>query len=193
MVIQIVCALICLFVLGAISFRNPLYCLLSLIAAFCSVAALMIAVGMSYIGFMLLIVYVGAVAILFLFVIMMLNIKQETLRTVILQKRLLLPILVGGGLCGFVYITHSHIFHVPLKIISLDILDMAELLYTKYSAGVLIMGLILLQGIVTVITIIGLKKSDDRALTNYDQILDRMPENSIRKINVERGKGVKWI
>ncbi|MES2698604.1 MAG: NADH-quinone oxidoreductase subunit J, partial [Pseudomonadota bacterium] len=60
--------------------RNPVHSVLWLILAFFNAAGLMILVGAEFIAMLLVIVYVGAVAVLFLFVVMMLNIDFAELR-----------------------------------------------------------------------------------------------------------------
>ncbi len=60
--------------------RNPVYSVLFLILAFFNAAALFLLIGAEFIAMILVIVYVGAVAVLFLFVVMMLDIKIAELR-----------------------------------------------------------------------------------------------------------------
>ncbi|MBN9489201.1 MAG: NADH-quinone oxidoreductase subunit J [Alphaproteobacteria bacterium] len=60
--------------------RNPIYSVLFLILAFFNAAALFLLLGAEFIAMILIIVYVGAVAVLFLFVVMMLDIKVTALR-----------------------------------------------------------------------------------------------------------------
>jgi NADH-quinone oxidoreductase subunit J len=57
---------------------NPVHSLLSLIACFVAAAVALIASGAEFLGYLFLIVYIGAIAILFLFVIMLLNVRQLT-------------------------------------------------------------------------------------------------------------------
>ena len=79
-----------------ISARNPVHSVLFLILAFFNAAGLFVLMGAEFIAFILVIVYVGAVAVLFLFVVMMLDINFTELREGFLQY---LPI---GGLIGTV-------------------------------------------------------------------------------------------
>lgn len=58
-----------------ISLKNAVHSVLFLILVFCNVSGLLLLLGAEFLAFMLLIVYVGAIAVLFLFVVMMLNIK----------------------------------------------------------------------------------------------------------------------
>jgi NADH-quinone oxidoreductase subunit J len=57
--------------------RNPIYSVLSLILCFCSGAALLLLIHLDFFAMVFLVVYVGAIGVLFLFVVMMINIKQE--------------------------------------------------------------------------------------------------------------------
>ena len=76
--------------------RNPVYSVLFLILAFFNAAALLLLIGAEFIAMILIIVYVGAVAVLFLFVVMMLDINLAKLREGFLKY---LPV---GAMIGFV-------------------------------------------------------------------------------------------
>ena len=78
--------------------RNPVHSVLFLILAFFNVAGLFVLMGAEFLAMILVIVYVGAVAVLFLFVVMMLDINFVRLREGFLQY---LPI---GGLIGLVFL-----------------------------------------------------------------------------------------
>ena len=60
-----------------ISLANAVHSILFLITVFCNIIGILILLGAEFLAFLLLIVYVGAIAVLFLFVIMMLNIKVK--------------------------------------------------------------------------------------------------------------------
>ncbi len=79
-----------------ISARNPVHSVLFLILAFFSSAGLFVLMGAEFLAMILVVVYVGAVAVLFLFVVMMLNINFVILREGFLQY---LPV---GGLVGLI-------------------------------------------------------------------------------------------
>src|SRR6185437_9625533 len=74
--------------------RNPVYSVLFLILAFFNAAALFVLIGAEFIAMILVIVYVGAVAVLFLFVVMMLDINITALREGLL-KYLPVGVLIG--------------------------------------------------------------------------------------------------
>mmetsp|Transcript_60629 Transcript_60629/g.100683 ORF Transcript_60629/g.100683 Transcript_60629/m.100683 type:complete len:120 (+) Transcript_60629:1506-1865(+) len=60
--------------------RNPMYSILFLILCFCNVSCLLLSMGLEYLPLVLLVIYVGAIAVLFIFVVMMLNIRFSTLK-----------------------------------------------------------------------------------------------------------------
>ena len=78
--------------------RNPIHSVLFLILVFLNVAALCVLVGLDFFAMVLCVVYVGAIAVLFLFVVMMLNIKWAEIHD---QKLRYLPI---GGLIGVLFL-----------------------------------------------------------------------------------------
>src|SRR5262245_58995734 len=79
-----------------ISSRNPVHSVLFLILAFFNAAGLFLLMGAEFLAMILVVVYVGAVAVLFLFVVMMLDVDFAELREGFLQY---VPI---GGLVGFI-------------------------------------------------------------------------------------------
>src|SRR5688572_2391980 len=81
--------------------RNPVYSVLFLILAFFNSAALFVLIGAEFIAMILVIVYVGAVAVLFLFVVMMLDINMAKLKEGFLDY---LPVGAGIGILLFVEI-----------------------------------------------------------------------------------------
>src|SRR4030081_1183820 len=81
-----------------IAARNPVHSVLYLILAFVNASGLMVLMGAEFIAMILIVVYVGAVAVLFLFVVMMLDVDFAELRQGFLQY---LPI---GGLVGVIFL-----------------------------------------------------------------------------------------
>ncbi len=64
--------------LGAISFRNPIYCGLSLVSSFVSLGAIYILMNAEFIAMVQILIYAGAIMVLFLFIIMLLRIQPKT-------------------------------------------------------------------------------------------------------------------
>ena len=81
--------------LAVVFARNPVHSVLFLIAAFFSAAGLFVLMGAEFLAMLLVVVYVGAVAVLFLFVVMMLDVDFAALRAGMVQY---LP--VGGAVAG---------------------------------------------------------------------------------------------
>jgi NADH-ubiquinone oxidoreductase chain 6 len=65
--------------ISILAIKNPIAALLSLIGLFASIAVYLIYIGLSFIGLSYLIVYIGAVSILFLFILMLINIRSSEL------------------------------------------------------------------------------------------------------------------
>jgi len=78
--------------------KNPVYSVLFLILVFCNTAGLLLLVGLDFFALVFLIVYVGAIAVLFLFVVMMLNVKVTEVQESVFHY---LPI---GGFVGLVFL-----------------------------------------------------------------------------------------
>jgi len=91
-------ALMLLFAVGVVVFRNPVSSAMSLVCAFVSLAALFVTLDAFFIGVVQVLVYAGAVMVLFLFIIMLLDLRDETRRPVKLAAW------AGGGLviAGFI-------------------------------------------------------------------------------------------
>src|ERR1700730_9742283 len=81
-----------------VSSRNPVHSVLFLIVAFFNAAGLFVLIGAEFLAMILVIVYVGAVAVLFLFVVMMLDVDFAELREGFLKY---LPV---GGLIGAIFL-----------------------------------------------------------------------------------------
>ena len=93
-----------------ISARNPVHSVLFLILAFFNAAGLFVLMGAEFLAMILVVVYVGAVAVLFLFVVMMLDINFAELRQGFLQY---MPV---GGLIGIIFKCTSPLFFFLHKI-----------------------------------------------------------------------------
>ena len=152
-----------------ISSRNPVHSVLFLILAFFNSGALFVILGAEFLAMMLVIVYVGAVAVLFLFVVMMLNINFSKIKEGF-QKYF--PI---GSLIGFILF-----IEIILMVFSGDLLvnknnelndnipnthKIGALLYTEYIYVFQLSGLILLVAMVGAIVLTlrdrpGVKKQD---------------------------------
>jgi NADH-quinone oxidoreductase subunit J len=183
-----------------ISARNPVHAVLFLILAFVNSAGLFMLNGAEFLALLLIVVYVGAVAVLFLFVVMMLDVDFVELREGFLQY---LPV---GALVGFIVLAEllmvlgTWVF-APGVIggaIAEPIPNMAEIsnieaigniLYTKYIFFFQVAGLILLVAMIGAIVLTLHHRPNVRRQNINDQIA-RNPETAIEIKKVESGKGI---
>jgi NADH-quinone oxidoreductase subunit J len=141
--------------------RNPVHSVLYLILAFVNASGLFILMGAEFLGMMLIVVYVGAVAVLFLFVIMMLDVDFVELREGFMQY---LPIgLVIGGIFMFELllvvggwainpsVTKSITAAIPANVSNTEALGLV--LYTKYIHYFQIAGMVLLVAMIGAIVL----------------------------------------
>lgn len=115
--------------------KNPVYSVLFLILVFCNSAGLLLLLNLDFFALIFLIVYVGAIAVLFLFVVMMLNIKFTEVQESIFHY---LPI---GGFIGLIFFVEFYfLFHqefVPLLMVSTSWFSAVDLTLQFYALSVL--------------------------------------------------------
>lgn len=182
-----------------ISARNPVHSVLWLILAFFSAAGLFVLLGAEFLAMLLVVVYVGAVAVLFLFVVMMLDINFTELRQGMLQH---LPL---GGLIGLILLGElltlglawnfgdnvAQNVAAPTPTIA-DVTNteaLGRLLYTDYIFIFQTSGLILLVAMIGAI-VLTLRDRPGVRRQNISAQVNRRPEDSFELIDVESGKGV---
>ena len=182
--------------------KNTVYSVFFLILVFVSTSILFIMIGAEFLGMIMLIVYVGAVAVLFLFVVMMLNINEQTLKKSS-RKGFVNNISVGSvvGLIIFLELLvviggwkYKDSF-IPLSSIKIDIQttnthNIGRVLYTDYIHLFQISGMILLVAMIGAITLTFTKRDNIKRQSYFKQI-QRDRETSISLIDVESEKGVK--
>ena len=143
--------------------RNPVYSVLFLILAFFNAAALFVLIGAEFIAMILIIVYVGAVAVLFLFVVMMLDINLTKLREGFL-KYLWIGVAIGAVLFGEILLGLGVIGGAPGTIASLtkggvqpvtidNTRAIGQVLYTQYFYLFQVAGLVLLVAMIGAIVL----------------------------------------
>lgn len=185
--------------LMVISARNPVHSVLFLILSFVNASGLFVLLGAEFLAMILVIVYVGAVAVLFLFVVMMLDINFVKLREGFLQY---LPFgaLLGIVLIielGILFLTRSFSENSLSKFVESPMINeientkmIGQVLYTDYFYLFQISGLILLVAMVGSITLTlrdrGQVKRQNISQQNYLNAND-----SIEKKNIKLGEGIK--
>ena len=136
--------------------RNPVYSVLFLILAFFNAAGLFVLIGAEFLAMLLVVVYVGAVAVLFLFVVMMLDINFSEMRAGF-QKYLPLGLIVGGVLVfELVAAMYGDVFKGATLPEAMDISNtraLGNVIYTKYMYLFQVAGLILLVAMIGAISL----------------------------------------
>ena len=182
-----------------ISSRNPVHAVLYLILAFFNSAGLFVLLGAEFLAMILVIVYVGAVAVLFLFVVMMLDIDFAELRAGFLKYLpfgatigiilLIELILVLGTWVISPDISANVASPVPLATGITNTEAIGRLLYTKYVYFFEASGIILLIAMVGAITLT-LRHKEGVKRQNIAAQVARSPSTSIEIKHVEPGAGI---
>ena len=170
--------------------RNPVYSVLFLILAFFNAAGLFVLVGAEFLAMLLVVVYVGAVAVLFLFVVMMLDINFAEMRSGF-QKYLPLGLVVGGILVfELVVAMYGDAFGGKTSPVVAEIPNTTRLggvLYTKYAFLFQLAGLILLVAMIGAISLTLRKRAGVRRQIIAEQNA-RHPADVLEVIKVPSGK-----
>ena len=175
--------------------RNPVFSVLFLILAFFNAAGLFVLIGAEFIAMLLVVVYVGAVAVLFLFVVMMLDINFAEMRAGF-QKYLPLGLIVGGIL---VFELVAAIYGDALSGATLPAMPeisntraLGNELYTKYLYLFQIAGLILLVAMIGAISLTMRRRSGVRRQVISEQNMRRR-EDSVEVIDVPVGAAARTV
>ena len=182
-----------------ISSKNPVHSVLFLILAFFNGAGLFVLVGAEFLAMIMVVVYVGAVAVLFMFVVMMLNINFVELRQGFLQY-LPIGILIGLILLvELIFVLTSQIGQqqilaipsVPIPPIN-DIENtkaIGNVLYTKYVYLFQAAGMILLTAMIGAIVLTLRQRPGAKKQKIYRQV-SRTREDSVEIKKVNSGSGI---
>ncbi|MGV6821077.1 MAG: NADH-quinone oxidoreductase subunit J [Parvularcula sp.] len=182
--------------LGVIISRNPVHSVLCLIMAFISTAGLFVLIGAEYLAFLLIVVYVGAVAVLFLFVVMMLDIDFEQLRSgfakyAVYGAFVAVAFIVEIGLVATSWSATSPVVPDEMKTVlpGNNAEQLGQVLYTTYVHYFQIAGLVLLVAMIGAILLTfrerkGIKHQDVGAQVG------RRREDGVEVVSVQTGKGI---
>jgi NADH-quinone oxidoreductase subunit J len=178
--------------------RNPVHSVLWLILAFFNAAGLMVLLGAEFVAMLLVIVYVGAVAVLFLFVVMMLDIDFAELRAGFVQyfplgaaiALVLLAELVLGIGAWKAGALELYQRAAPVVDETPNIEAIGQLLYTRYIFLFEAAGLILLVAMIGAIVLTHRTRGGVRT-QNIARQNRRRPEEAIRNVNQPVGEGVE--
>ena len=177
--------------------RNPVHSVLFLILAFFNAAGLFVLMGAEFLAMILVVVYVGAVAVLFLFVVMMLDINFVELRQGFARY---LPI---GGLIGLVLlaelilvvgvwsfapeVTVTAASPIPTEVTNTEALG--QVIYTHYVLAFQTAGIVLLVAMIGAI-VLTLRQRPGVKRQSIDKQNLRRPEDVVEVVKVTRGGGV---
>jgi NADH-quinone oxidoreductase subunit J len=182
-----------------IAAKNPVHSVLFLILAFVNAAGLFLLLGAEFLAMMLIVVYVGAVAVLFLFVVMMLDVDFAELRSGFLQY---LPI---GALVGAIFLAEillvvgawsigpgvPRVIAAPMPPIE-DISNTEAIglvLYTRYLYFFQAAGLVLLVAMIGAIVLTLRHRANVKRQSVAEQVA-RTPETAIEIRQVKSGQGI---
>ncbi|MEA3034219.1 MAG: NADH-quinone oxidoreductase subunit [Sphingomonadales bacterium] len=176
--------------------RNPVHSVLWLILAFFNAAGLFLTLGAEFIAMLLVIVYVGAVAVLFLFVVMMLDVDFAALRAGI-AKYWPFGFALAGVLLAEIFFSvvawtagglqPARAAPTPKAVPNIEALG--AVLYTRYLYIFEGAGLVLLVAMIGAIVLTHRKRSDVRP-QNISRQVRRRPEDAVINMNPGVGQGV---
>ena len=181
-----------------IASRNPVHSVLFLILAFVNASGLFLLLGAEFLAMLLIVVYVGAVAVLFLFVIMMLDVNFAELREGFIEY---LPfglligciflaelLLVAGGWVINPAVTKSITAAIPHGISNTEAIGLV--LYTKYIHYFQLAGMVLLVAMIGAI-VLTLRHKVNVKRQNISVQNARTPELAMDVRKVESGQGLR--
>lgn len=189
------CAVISAFMV--VTSRNPVRAVLFLIVTFFSAAGLFVLLGAEFLAMILVIVYVGAVAVLFLFVVMMLDIDFATLKagsTGYLPLGGLIAIVLAAqlALVGFAWVSADGAalqFQAPTPDDTHNIAALGALIYDRYVLFFQLAGLVLLVAMMGAI-VLTLRHRDGVKRQDMHRQVNRTRAEAVDVIDVKRGEGI---
>ena len=183
--------------------KNTVHSVFFLILDFISISCLFIMIGAEFVGMIMLIVYVGAVAVLFLFVVMMLNVslqKNEWFAAergsshipvgIIVSIIIFFELIIVVG--GWKFKPNLNPNSLDLNFISekTNTHSIGEVLYTDYIHLFQLSGMILLVAMIGAIVLTFRKRSGIKKQSYFKQV-SRERSDGVELIDVEKNKGVK--
>lgn len=167
--------------LGVITVRNPVYAVLFLVLAFFSAACIWLLLEAEFLAIVLVLVYVGAVMVLFLFVVMMLDINVAPLKEGFIRY-LPVGVMVALAMAAQMFIAiwtrglETQAMPEPRPAGYSHTRELGELLYTNYLYPFEIAAIILLVAIIAAITLTQRKRPETRYQNPAEQVRVRRDE-----------------
>ena len=179
--------------------RNPVHSVLFLILAFFNAAGLFVLMGAEFLAMILVIVYVGAVAVLFLFVVMMLDINLTKLKEGFLEYLpvgaligivLAAEIMWGLGVFGSRSLTVTAFNKAGTQAVTIEnTRAIGQVLYTQYFYLFQVAGIVLLVAMIGAIVLTLRHKPNVRRQNVADQVA-RTKATAIKMRKVQPGQGI---
>jgi NADH-quinone oxidoreductase subunit J len=184
-------AILTIAALGVISARNPMYCVLFMILAFFNAAGLFLLLGAEFLGLLLVMVYVGAIAVMFLFVLMTIDIDFAVLKqgfaaylpVGLLVAGLLAIELVAAAMAGGFAPARPPVSEAPENIVQLG-----HVLFTEYFLAFQGAGMILLVAMMGAIVLTHRRREGVRR-QNINRQIRRTRGESMTLTTPETGAG----
>ena len=174
--------------------KNPVNSVLFLVLAFLNSTFLFILIGAEFVGIILAIVYIGAVAILFLFVVMMLDIQITTLMFNIKRYIPLALLFAGVILAEIIYLTVFKSSKSSLSEIvrsSNNTEEIGNVLYTKYFIDFQLSGVVLLLAMIGAIVLTHVYRPSIKR-QNIDKQNTTYSKDRIQLVETKSGEGVNY-
>ncbi len=134
-----------------VAHRNPIYSTLSLVVTLVSTAALFVLLGAPFIAALQVLIYTGAIVVLFLFVIMLLNVQREVVAPASGQGQRWGAALTGAAFAGLLLVALWRAYAgVPAQPLAPELVSLpalARTLFTRYMLPFQIIGLLLLAAV----------------------------------------------
>jgi NADH-quinone oxidoreductase subunit J len=184
--------------LRVVTARNPVHSVLFLILTFFSAAGLFVLLGAEFIAMLLVVVYVGAVAVLFLFVVMMLDVDFAALRAGFVQYLPLggiIALVIAGEMVfvSFSVAANGATAKVGGAAPVTDVTNaeaIGRVLYTDYFYFFQASGLVLLVAMIGAIVLTLRQRANVRRQVIADQVA-RTPATGVRLVSLKSGEGLQ--
>ena len=174
--------------------KNPVNSVLFLVLAFLNSTFLFILIGAEFVGIILAIVYIGAVAILFLFVVMMLDIQITTLMFNIKRYIPLALLFAGVILAEIIYLTvfkssKSNLSEIVRS--SNNTEEIGNVLYTEYFIDFQLSGVVLLLAMIGAIVLTHVYRPSIKR-QNIDKQNATYSKDRIKLVETKSGEGLNY-
>ncbi|MEE9273650.1 MAG: NADH-quinone oxidoreductase subunit J [Robiginitomaculum sp.] len=177
-----------------IAARNPVHSVMFLILTFFSAAGLFVLMGAEFLALLLVMVYVGAVAVLFLFVVMMLDVNFVELREGFLQHLPKGMIVAGVLLAEMILVGAASITADKGKIVPTggksNIEEIGDVLYTEYAFFFEAVGLILLVALIGAVVLTHRTRKNVKRQNVSEQIA-RTREDGVELVDITPNSGIE--